>query len=159
MKRIYHKYTDWEEIGAGMWDTLPANQQEDMLKKAIEFTGDYKLYGSWMRKVIDNWPISCENSLTSISINRKAWLGHAAVSMAIRCPENITRQAWGFLTDEQRTLANKEAENTIIEWEHRRKSKAISEFGKRDAIQMEYPMKLRDYLKQLTLFHLIEKYA
>ena len=45
-------------------------------------------------------------------------MGHAAVALAIGCPEDITRAAWGKLTDEQQLLANKEAERAIQAWEH-----------------------------------------
>ena len=155
MKRIYHPYYNWEEIKAGMWE--PVSNQEEMLQKAIEFTGDHALYGSYMLRVVNEWPISCENSLTSITINRKAWLGHAACAMAIRCPENITRQAWGFLTEEQRILANKQAEEKISIWERKINLKRISELGKKDVTWMAFPMKFHECWKQLTLFHLTEE--
>jgi hypothetical protein len=116
MKRVYHPYTEWEEIKYNMWGTV--EDKKLWLKKAIEFTGDYKLYGRWMMKVIDNWPISCENALTDNSINRRAWIGHAAVAYAIQCPENIVREAWSKLTDEQQLLANKKADRAIKVWEY-----------------------------------------
>jgi len=115
LARIYHPYWDWEEMGSGMWEgCTDANK---MLKKAVEFTGDHKLYGRFMTRVIREWIVSCENSLTNYSINRKAWLGHAACAMAIGCPENITRQAWGMLDGNQQMLANREADRRIVIWE------------------------------------------
>jgi hypothetical protein len=88
------------------------------LKKAIEFTGDHKKYGRFMMRVVNEWPVSCENALTDYLMNRKAWVGHAAVALALECPEDITREAWGHLSDEQQLLANKEAERAIQTWEH-----------------------------------------
>ena len=85
--------------------------------RAVEFTGDHKLYGSFMRRVVCEWPVSCENALTDYRINRKAWIGHAACALAIRCPEDVVREAWGTLSDEQRLLANGEAERSIAIWE------------------------------------------
>jgi len=155
MKRIYHPYYNWEEIKAGMWDTC--SNQEEMLKKAIEFTGNHALYGSYMLRVVNEWPISCENSLTAETINRKAWLGHAACAMAIRCPENITRLAWGYLTEEQRILANKQAEEKIKIWERKTNLEVLSKHGSKDVIWKAYPTSARGCLKQLTLFHHIEK--
>jgi hypothetical protein len=113
--RIYHPYWDWEEIDSNMWGTVES--RDKFLKKAIEFTGDHKIYGRFMMRVAREWPKSCENSLTDYSINRKAWIGHAACAMALGCPEDITRQAWAELTDEQRILANREAEAAIQYWE------------------------------------------
>jgi hypothetical protein len=85
--------------------------------RAIEFTGDHKLYGSYMRRVTAEWPISCENALTDYSLNRRAWLGHAAVALALQLPEDVTREAWKHLSDEQQLLANKEASRAIQLWE------------------------------------------
>lgn len=113
--RVYHPYTEWEEMRFNMWGEV--SDRKEWIRKAVEFTGNHKIYGSFMRRVVKEWPISCENALTDYSLNRKAWVGHAAVALAIQCPEDIVRQAWGMLTDEQRFLANKEAERAIREWE------------------------------------------
>lgn len=114
LKRVYHPCHAWEEIKHGMWDDV--DDRQVMLLKAIEFTGDHKRYGSFMIRVVNEWPISCENALTDSMLNQKAWVGHAACALAIGCPEDITRQAWGMLTDEQRFLANKEADRAIRVW-------------------------------------------
>ena len=114
-KRVYHPYQSWEEIAHGMWDRVADKKQQLLL--AIEFTGNHVLYGKYMRRVIHEWPISCENALTDYSINRRAWLGHAACALAHRLPENIVREAWGHLTDEQQLLANNQASRFITEWE------------------------------------------
>jgi len=72
-----------------------------------------------MLKVVNEWHFSCEQNLSKIDTNRKAWIGHAAVAMAIQCPEDIVRQAWGFLTNEQQVLANNQAKQAIELWESR----------------------------------------
>lgn len=123
MRRIYHPYTKWEEIKFNMWGTV--SDKNLFLKKAIDFTGNHELYGSWMSKVIKDWKYSCENNLTDTTQNRKAWLGHAAVAYAIQCPENIVREAWGMLSQEQKDLANNEAEKAIIQWENERKNNEL----------------------------------
>jgi hypothetical protein len=115
-KRVYHPVWDWEECEHNMWGTS-SNPASD-LKKAISFTGDHKRYGRFMLRVVNEWPVSCENALTDYRLNRKAWVGHAAVALALYIPENITRKAWGELTDEQRILANREAERAIQVWEN-----------------------------------------
>lgn len=115
-ERIYHPYWKWEEIDANMWGSV--NDRKKALKKAIDFTGDHKRYGRFMMRVVNQWRYSCENALTDYSLNRRAWVGHAAVALALGIPEDITRLAWGKLTDEQRLLANKEADRAIQWWEH-----------------------------------------
>lgn len=116
LERVYHPISKWEEIPHGMWADL--EDKADMLRRAIAFTGNHKLYGSYMLRVIVEWPISCENALTDSSLNQRAWIGHAACALAIGCPEDITREAWGHLTDEQRLLANNEADRALRCWRY-----------------------------------------
>jgi hypothetical protein len=115
-KRVYHPVSAWEEIEHGMWSDV--DNRATHLQRAVEFTSDHVRYGEYMLRVVREWPISCENALTDDRMNRRAWVGHAACALAIGCPEDITRQAWGELTDEQRLLANKEAERAIRIWGH-----------------------------------------
>ena len=61
-----------------MWRDLSAKEQRELLPIAIEFTGNAKLYGQWMLKVSELWPISTEHNLSDTGQNRKAWIGHAA---------------------------------------------------------------------------------
>lgn len=118
MIRIYHHYSKWEEIP--MWQRLTGANEETMLNKSIEFTGDAELYGSWMLKVLSLWPFSCEHNLSDPTMNRKAWIGHAAAWLAINSPEYITRMAWGRLSKQQQNDANNKAEQAINFWECQR---------------------------------------
>jgi len=116
LTRIYHPWTEWEEIRFNMWGSV--SNKKEALNLAIELTGNAAEYGYYMRRVTNEWPISCENALTDYFLNRKAWLGHAAVALALQIPEDIIRAAWAVLTYEQQLLANKEAERAISAWEH-----------------------------------------
>jgi hypothetical protein len=116
-KQIFRRVDEWEEIQFNMWGSVENKQAA--LEWARGFTADHKLYGSFMRRVIDEWPISCENALTDPYINQKAWLGHAACALAGRVPEDVIREAWKDLTGEQKLLANKEAERAIELWKER----------------------------------------
>ena len=99
-----------------MWGTV--KNRAAYVSKALAFTGDHRKYGRFMQQVIYKWPLSCENALTDYNLNRRAWIGHAAVALAIGCPEDLVRKAWSELSDEQRTLANAEADRAIRTWEH-----------------------------------------
>lgn len=116
LERVYHQYQRWEEIKHNMWGTVA--DKNEMLEKAIEFTGNHELYGEYMMRVTREWPYSCENALTDCYLSKKAWIGHAACALALNCPEDITRKAWGYLSDEQQLLANKKADEAIQAWEH-----------------------------------------
>lgn len=128
--RIYHHYSLWEEIKYNMWGKV--NDRKSFLDRAIKFTSDHILYGSYMKKVVSEWKYSCEHNLSDITQNRKAWLGHAACALSFNCPEDIVREAWNKLTEKQQFLANKEAEKNIIYWENniysRRGNNAQKEF-------------------------------
>lgn len=115
IKRVYHPICDWEEIEANMWGTV--KNKKRALASAVDFTGDHKKYGRFMLRVIREWPISCENALTDLSMNRRAWIGHAATALALGCPEDITREAWGSLSKSQQDRANAQADNAIRIWE------------------------------------------
>ncbi len=114
---IWHPFWMWEELNFNMWGDVENKKQ--WLEKAITFTGNHELYGFWMFKVADNWKYSCEHNLTKLDTNRKAWIGHAAVAMAIQCPEDIVRQAWSFLSEQQQKDANNQALNAIKYWENK----------------------------------------
>jgi hypothetical protein len=116
-RKIWHHYLLWEDFKAGMWRSVYGAERKQLLEKAIAFTGDHLLYGSYMRRVIKEWPLACEQNLTDPNINRLAWLGQAACCMAISCPEDITREAWGRLTQKQQDDADAQAEQCIEEWE------------------------------------------
>jgi len=90
-----------------MWRRVYGDDRQSFLAKAIEFTGDAVLYGEWMIRATEQWPISCSQNLSFSGQNRQAWIGHAACCLAVKCPEDITREAWWHLTDEQRTLAKR----------------------------------------------------
>lgn len=101
-----------------MWQQIEKELEDEMLKNAIDFTGNHVLYGENMEKVLKLWKVSSENNLTNMSINRQAWIGHAACYIGIKCPEYITRKAWAFLTDKQRELANLQADRIILLFEN-----------------------------------------
>lgn len=103
-----------------MWGSV--KDRKSWLKRAIDFTGDHLGYGAWMKRVADEWRFSCEHNLTKLDTNRKAWIGHAAVALAMQCPEDIVREAWGYLTPEQQDLANAQADQAIQYWEQKCRS-------------------------------------
>lgn len=127
MKQVYRPYWEWEDFQNGMWRKLRPEDEPLHLRLAIEFTGDWARYGEAMGEVIQSWPITMLNSLSNISINRRAFLGHCAVQFKIGIPEYITRMAWKELTNMQRFKADEAAERHIRKWavEHERKNRSI----------------------------------
>lgn len=110
---VWLPYWKWEEVGHNMWGT--ASHRRTWVEIAVTFTGNADLYGEWMRRVIQEWPNSCAHNLSKPG-DKRPWIGHAAVALAIGCPEDIVREAWAFLTPEQQDRANAQAEAAIREW-------------------------------------------
>ena len=110
---IWHPWWLLEEVKHNMWGDV--SHRKTWVQLAATFTGDAALYGEWMRRVVSEWKYSCEHNLTKPG-DKRPWIGHAAVALAIGCPEDIVRQAWALLTQEQQEQANKEAQMAINEW-------------------------------------------
>lgn len=110
---IWHPWWLLEEVKHNMWGEV--SRRKTWLQIAIVFTGDPELYGEWMHKVADAWKHSCEHNLTKHG-DKRPWIGHAAVALAIGCPEDIVREAWGHLSPEQQEKANEMAQQAIEYW-------------------------------------------
>lgn len=134
MKQIWTPYWLWEDWLNGMWSKTPYD-----IQPVIEFTGNHIRYGNAMKEVIYQWPYTMINNLTNPSVNKRAFLGHCAASYAIKAPEYIVRIAWRELSDEQRYLADKVAQETIDEWKNR--YGYILTNGGNDVTQLIYQMK------------------
>lgn len=111
---VWLPWWTWEEVGANMWGDV--SHRKTWLQMAIAFTGNAELYGEWMLRVVDEWPHSCAHNLSKRG-DKRPWIGHAAVALAIGCPEHIVREAWAYLTEEQQRKANDKAQQAINYWE------------------------------------------
>lgn len=119
MKRVYRHYEEWEETKAGLWRRPTGDERRQWIDLCSVFMADTSQFHAAMLRVIDEWPVSCEVNFTTKTINRQAWLGHAACCVAIGCPEEPTRAAWWKLTQSQRDLADAAAAEVITLWEAR----------------------------------------
>lgn len=147
MKRIYHPYWLWECYKNGMWRKESKDYELKVFDSIVEFTGNHILYGQSMIKAVNSWEHSCDNFLTNLSINRLAYIGHAGCCIEKGYPEYLVRKAWKVLTDEQRSLANKQALKSISVWKQKKEYQAILRIGKTNVTKEEYQMKLQLNLK------------
>lgn len=114
MNRIWHPYTRWEEVPAGLWSSDPVLHNPEI---ALDFMRDLPRWQEAMQRVTREWIHSAEQHLSHAQHNRTAWLGQAAVCLAIGQPGSSTRQAWWALSKDQQEQANAAAHTVIIEWE------------------------------------------
>lgn len=115
MERIFHHYNKWEDFHAGMYDESKEGRKE-RVKQAASILGTPSICRKAMEKVIAEWTIATEYNLSNAEINRKAWLGQAACSCYAGIHEDETREAWGIMTESQRTEANRIAASIIRKW-------------------------------------------
>lgn len=117
MKQFYAKYTDWEDYKNGMYDIVDKDIKDDLILKSIDLLKDNELFYNTMLNILRDWKISTKVNLTNKECNRLAWLGQAACSYNHKCPELLTRIAWGKLTDQERNKANRIANKIIKKYE------------------------------------------
>ena len=99
MKQIHKPYYTWECYKNGMFD-IDKKQNEDLLiKKSV--------------LVLSKWKNSTDNNLSNKNINRNSWIGQSACSYNHKCPELLTRIAWGNISELQRNKANNIAKKII----------------------------------------------
>lgn len=113
MKRIYHPFNLWEDFQNGMYEM----GEHEGLEEAKTLLSNPDELKKIMIIVCGEWIYSGEVNLSNRSRNRQAWLGQAACSYNSKTTEEVTRIAWGELTDQQREDANKVADEVIARWE------------------------------------------
>lgn len=99
-----------------MWQSSLGIDKTEKINQCALFMSDTDLFSAAMKLVIVEWPKSCEANFTNSGINQVAWLGQAAAAIAIECPEDITKDAWGRLEEEKQMLANNAAKSHIKKW-------------------------------------------
>jgi len=115
MTRIFHHYEKWECLA--MYLPYSGNaSHEDLLQQYAEFLKDSLRFTSALRRVMQEWPIACEQFLTNESINRIAWLGQASMCIETGIPRKY-RAGFMLLTKKEQEQANYIAQCALDEWE------------------------------------------
>lgn len=115
MEQKFHPYYEWECYQSGMYDELKEGRTH-RVELAINLLSNCMNLHLFMKEVTVRWKVSCEHTFTNTSLNRKAWLGQAACHLFAGVKEDETREAWRYLTDEQRKVANATADKIIKGW-------------------------------------------
>lgn len=118
MKPDLRPYTEWEDFLSGMYRDAVSEDRQKLTQAAAALLCDQHLLVAAMRSVTTEWRVAAEANLHEPPNNR-AWLGQAACCYAANVPEELTRAAWGLLTDDQRHTANRIADRVIDEWKYR----------------------------------------
>jgi hypothetical protein len=114
IKRVYHHHSKMEEYKSNMWRVV--EDKEYAVSESARLMIASAEFERACYRVIHEWPFSTEAALSATVINHQAWIGHAACALNHGAPEDLTRQAWRTLTEEQQVLANAAADRAIDAW-------------------------------------------
>lgn len=115
MTQKYYHYSLWEDFKNGMYEEDKDGRSE-RIKTAIECLTNLDLCYEQMSRVVNEWKYATEQNLTNPSINHRAFLGQSACSIWKKVHEDETREAWSYMTQQQRYDANKVADRVYQEW-------------------------------------------
>lgn len=117
MKRIYHRWENWECYRAGFFNEHPPKGMttEDCQKEYAVFLRDLRRFKLAAYRVLDEWPNSCEHNLTNETMNRIAWVGQSAMCIETGIPSKY-RGGYHLLTPEEQLAADQTALDVINYW-------------------------------------------
>jgi hypothetical protein len=120
-RRVFHHYSECEEFRPdGMWRIVTGPATDGFIQASADLMRDCAAFLAAMVRAIEEWPKSCEMNLTAISMNHRAWFGHAGCFLATGSPEACTRLGWHTLDQSEQDAANATADLAIAEWHRRR---------------------------------------
>jgi len=119
----------WHELeeylpSGGMWAAPKAHDRAAHIYRSAELMADPPRFQGAMMQVLDKWPRSTAQAMTTPGLNRRAWIGHAGAFIAVGSPEETTRLGWHELDEAEQVGANLAADAVIAEWERRRSAEA-----------------------------------
>lgn len=115
-QRIYHPWDRWEDYPAGFYENLSGNEKVEKIQAVLEMFSSPAVTEHYMRRVISEWPNSCEHNLTNSSMNRIAYLGQAACCLYGGVPSTVTMEAWSQLDKSLQDRADAIAGKILQEW-------------------------------------------
>ena len=118
MKRIYHTWDERECYPAGFYENRPADKSltDDGCREICRaLLADETEFRAALKRVLTEWPNSCEHYLSNERMNRIAWLGQASLCIEKGIPSRY-RGGYMLLTDEQKLAADQAALDALNEW-------------------------------------------
>jgi hypothetical protein len=110
-------YWEWEDYKHGMFKATDKREFNQKLIEAISILSNSDNCRKFMGMVVSEWPVATRQNLYDSSVNRRPWLGRACCCIAHCISDDVVREAWWRLTDDQRFAANEVADQVISKWE------------------------------------------
>jgi hypothetical protein len=107
VERIYHTWDKWECYPAGFYEDNPPRGMTPggATQAYAEFLRDSMRFEAALKRVLAEWPNSCEHYLSNENMNRIAWLGQASMCIATRVPAAY-RSGFNLLTKAEQDAAD-----------------------------------------------------
>lgn len=117
MDRIWHPWWDWECFKARFYETSPPQgmSREEAKRAYAEFLRDIPRFEAALKRVLREWPNSCEQFLSNANINRIAWLGQASMCIETGVPSHF-KSGFQFLSEDEKRAANAKAREFLNLW-------------------------------------------
>lgn len=115
-------YYLWESFQNGMYKTYSEIDNYDLhFNNSILLLSNQEMFYETGIRLLNEWPISCDNFLNNSNINKIAFIGQACCCLKFGCPEIIVKEAWKIIDSETRNEANKTASIILKTYERSRK--------------------------------------
>lgn len=112
MSKFFYNYKIWECKNSNFYLGVRSGD----VNRALDIMRDSKVWGLKMKRLLDRWPVSCNQSLSDNSINKKAWIGQASMACFYNISAATTKKCWFLLSEEEKLLANKKADLVYKLW-------------------------------------------
>lgn len=117
IKRIYHPYTLWEDYKNGFFKSETDLNLEEQILACKDLFLDLKEFENVLSVLIKDWKYSMEHNLTNEALNKIAYLGQASCSYKFKISNDISRQGYNLLTEEEKQKADDMAKKYLEKWE------------------------------------------
>lgn len=117
MNRIYHTFDKWECYPAGFYENRPDDKRtaKDCEEEYRKLLTDREEFTSSLRRVLNEWPRSCEHYLSNEKMNRIAWLGQASLCISRGIPSTF-KSGYKLLSKDEQHAADKMALEALNTW-------------------------------------------
>lgn len=129
MKRIFHPWHLWEDYHYNFYGGSSGLKKEDTITLYRDFLADLDKFEAALKRIIEEWPHSCEHNLTNDSLNKIAYMGQAACALTFKVPSHMSSSGYNLLTQEQQQAADAMAQKYIDIWTERHLKKLEQKVG------------------------------
>lgn len=116
MDRMWHTWDEWECYPAGLYEVRAPNHTADEADEEMRrMLSNPTRFQRNLKRVLDEWPLSCEHYLSNERMDRLWWLRSAALCIETAIPKRF-RGGYKLLNDEEREIADILSLDALNRW-------------------------------------------